>query len=41
MAQLEKVTKQTDNGFVNLYHVEGKNRVGKPLHCYEVTFVKR
>ena len=29
MAQIEKITQQTDNRFVNLYHVQGKNRVGK------------
>lgn len=32
MAQIEKITKQTDNHYVNLYQVEGKNRVGKPLN---------
>lgn len=34
MAQIEKVTPQTENRYVNLYHVEGKNRVGKPLNYY-------
>ena len=40
MAQIEKITKQTDNRFVNLYHVEGKNRVGKPLHYYVASRAK-
>lgn len=34
MAQIEHITKQTENRYVNLYHVEGKNRVGKPLNYY-------
>ena len=40
MAQIEKITKQTDNRFVNLYQIEKKNRVGKPLHYYVASRAK-
>ena len=40
MAQSEKITQQTDNRFVNLYHVQGKNRVGKPLNYYVASRAK-
>ena len=40
MAQIEKITQQTDNRFVNLYHVQGKNRVGKPLNYYVASRAK-
>lgn len=40
MAQIEKVTRETQNPYVNLYHVEGKNRVGKPLNYYVASRAK-
>ena len=40
MAQIEKIIQQTDNRFVNLYHVQGKNRVGKPLNYYVASRAK-
>lgn len=40
MAEIEKITKQTDNPYVNLYYVEGKNRVGKPLNYYVASRAK-
>lgn len=40
MAQIERVTRQTDNNYVNLYHVEGKNRVGGRLDYYVASRAK-
>lgn len=34
MKRIHKVTKMTDNKFLNLYHVDAQNRVGKKVNYY-------
>lgn len=40
MAKIEQITKQTDNPFVNLYLVEGSNKVGRPFRYYVASRAK-
>ena len=40
MAKIEQITKQTENPFVNLYLVEGKNKVGRPFRYYVASRAK-
>ncbi|MDD3278912.1 MAG: NUDIX hydrolase [Lachnospiraceae bacterium] len=37
MATIEKITKQTENRFLNMYHLEGRNKVGGPVNYYVAT----
>ena len=34
MPKIEKITKQTENPYVNLYLVEGKNKADHPFRCW-------
>lgn len=34
MSQIERITKQTENRFLNMYYVEGRNRVGGKVNYY-------
>lgn len=40
MGNIKDVTKLTDNPYLNLYHLKGTNRVGKPLNYYIASRVK-
>lgn len=41
MAIIEKISKQTENRFLNLYHLKGKNKAGNPTNYYVASRVKR
>ena len=41
MAIIKKISKQTENRFLNLYHLEGKNKAGNPNNYYVASRVKR
>ena len=41
MAIIKKISKQTENRFLNLYHLEGKNKAGNPTNYYVASRVKR
>lgn len=41
MAKITKVTKQTDNPYVNLYHIEGINKKGHPSNYYVASRARR
>ena len=40
MPKIEKITKQTENPYVNLYLVEGKNKVDHPFRYYVASRAK-
>ena len=40
MPKIEKITKQTENPYVNLYPVEGKNKVDHPFRYYVASRAK-
>ena len=41
MAIIKNISKQTENRFLNLYHLEGKNKAGNPTNYYVASRVKR
>lgn len=41
MAIIKKISKQTENRFLNLYHLEWKNKAGNPTNYYVASRVKR
>ena len=41
MPKIEKITKQTENPYVNLYLVEGKNKMDHPFRYYVASRAKR
>ena len=40
MPKIEKITKQTENPYVNLYLVEGKNKADHPFRYYVASRAK-
>ena len=34
MAQINKISKQTENRFLNMYEIEGTNKVGHPTRYF-------
>lgn len=40
MKKISEVSRLTDNPHLNLYHLKGTNRVGKPLNYYIASRVK-